>query len=70
MTGSSLRPLADGIARLTDIVAALTRALLVPAVLAINALAPWLITALPMLGGTDLYFQGTQELGRSLQHKQ
>lgn len=44
------------------------KAILVPAALAISALAPWLITPLLMLGGLYLCFEGVEKLAHSWLH--
>ena len=46
----------------------LNKALLVPAALAIAALAPWAITPLLMLGGAFLCFEGVEKLAHKLLH--
>jgi uncharacterized protein len=46
------------------------KAILVPAALAISALAPWLITPLLVLGGTFLCFEGFEKVSHKLLHKQ
>lgn len=45
------------------------KAILVPAALAIAALAPWLITPLLMVGGAFLCFEGFEKLAHKLLHK-
>jgi len=45
------------------------KAILVPAALAISALAPWLVTPLLMLGGLYLCFEGVEKLAHKLLHK-
>ncbi|MBL8370901.1 MAG: DUF808 domain-containing protein [Burkholderiaceae bacterium] len=45
------------------------KAILVPAALAISALAPWLITPLLMAGGAFLCFEGAEKLLHKLFHK-
>ncbi len=44
--------------------------ILVPAALAISALAPWLVTPLLMLGGAYLCFEGFEKLAHKLLHRQ
>lgn len=44
------------------------KAILVPAALAISALAPWLITPLLMLGGLYLCFEGVEKLAHKFLH--
>jgi predicted DNA repair protein MutK len=44
------------------------KAILVPAALAISALAPWLITPLLMLGGAFLCFEGVEKLAHKFLH--
>lgn len=44
------------------------KAILVPAALAISALAPWLITPLLMLGGLYLCFEGVEKLAHPFLH--
>lgn len=44
------------------------KAILVPAALAISALAPWLITPLLMLGGAFLCFEGMEKIAHKLLH--
>ena len=46
------------------------KAILVPAALAISALAPWLITPLLILGGLFLCFEGVEKLAHKLLHAQ
>ncbi|MDE2000094.1 MAG: DUF808 family protein, partial [Burkholderiales bacterium] len=46
------------------------KAILVPAALAISALAPWLITPLLMLGGAYLCFEGFEKLAHKFFHSQ
>jgi predicted DNA repair protein MutK len=45
------------------------KAILVPAALAISAVAPWLITPLLVLGGTFLCFEGCEKLAHKFLHK-
>src|SRR5687767_8588906 len=45
------------------------KAILVPAALAISALAPWAITPLLMLGGAYLCFEGFEKLAHKFLHK-
>jgi len=45
------------------------KAILVPAALAISALAPWAITPLLMLGGLYLCFEGFEKIAHSLLHR-
>ena len=47
---------------------ALNKAILVPAALAISALAPWAIMPLLMLGGAFLCFEGSEKLGHKFLH--
>jgi predicted DNA repair protein MutK len=47
----------------------LNKAILVPAALAISAVAPWLITPLLMLGGLFLCFEGAEKLLHAFFHK-
>src|SRR5689334_10127313 len=44
----------------------LNKAILVPAALAISAVAPWLITPLLMVGGAYLCFEGAEKLAHRL----
>ena len=44
------------------------KAILVPAALAISALAPWLVTPLLMAGGAFLCFEGAEKLAHKLLH--
>ena len=44
------------------------KAILVPAALAISALAPWLVTPLLMVGGAYLCFEGFEKLWHRLRH--
>ncbi|MBN8469278.1 DUF808 domain-containing protein [Corallococcus exiguus] len=44
------------------------KAILVPAALAISALAPWLVTPLLMVGGAFLCFEGAEKLAHKLLH--
>ncbi|NBD09343.1 MULTISPECIES: DUF808 domain-containing protein [Corallococcus] len=44
------------------------KAILVPAALAISALAPWLVTPLLMVGGAFLCFEGFEKLAHSFLH--
>jgi hypothetical protein len=44
------------------------KAILVPAALAINALLPWLVTPLLMLGGLYLCFEGVEKLAHKFLH--
>jgi len=46
----------------------LNKLILVPAALAISAVAPWAITPLLMLGGTFLCFEGAEKLAHKLLH--
>jgi uncharacterized protein len=46
----------------------LNKAILVPAALAISALAPWLVTPLLMLGGAFLCFEGVEKLAHRFLH--
>lgn len=46
----------------------LNKAILVPAALAISAVAPWLITPLLMLGGLFLCFEGAEKLLHAFMH--
>jgi predicted DNA repair protein MutK len=46
----------------------INKAILVPAALAISALAPWLITPLLMLGGAYLCFEGFEKLAHKAMH--
>lgn len=48
----------------------LNKAILVPAALAISAVAPWAITPLLMLGGLFLCFEGAEKLLHAFLHKQ
>ncbi len=45
------------------------KAILVPAALAISAVAPWAITPLLMLGGLYLCFEGAEKIAHALAHK-
>ena len=45
------------------------KAVLVPAALAISAVAPWAVTALLVLGGTYLCFEGVEKLAHVLLHR-
>ena len=45
------------------------KAILVPAALAISAVAPWAVTALLVLGGTYLCFEGVEKLAHVLLHR-
>jgi uncharacterized protein len=47
---------------------AVNKAILVPAALAISALAPWLITPLLIVGGLFLCFEGVEKLAHKLLH--
>jgi len=47
----------------------INKAILVPAALAISALAPWAITPLLMLGGAFLCFEGFEKLAHKTLHK-
>lgn len=47
---------------------ALNKAILVPAALAISALAPWAITPLLMIGGAFLCFEGVEKIAHKLLH--
>ncbi len=44
------------------------KAILVPAALAISAIAPWLVTPLLMVGGAYLCFEGVEKLAHRLMH--
>src|ERR1051325_151442 len=44
------------------------KAILVPAALAISALAPWAITPLLMMGGAYLCFEGFEKIAHKLLH--
>lgn len=46
------------------------KAILVPAALAISAVAPWLITPLLLVGGAFLCFEGVEKVAHKLFHKQ
>lgn len=46
------------------------KAILVPAALAISAIAPWLVTPLLVVGGTFLCFEGFEKIVHKLFHKQ
>src|SRR6187402_2201944 len=46
------------------------KAMLVPAALAISAVAPWLITPLLVVGGSFLCFEGFEKVFHKLFHKQ
>ena len=46
------------------------KAILVPAALAISALAPWLVTPLLMIGGAFLCFEGLEKLVHKFLHKE
>jgi predicted DNA repair protein MutK len=46
------------------------KAILVPAALAISAVAPWLVTPLLVVGGTFLCFEGFEKVVHKLFHKQ
>lgn len=46
------------------------KAILVPAALAISAVAPWLVTPLLVVGGTFLCFEGVEKIAHKLFHKQ
>ncbi|MBF5043915.1 DUF808 domain-containing protein [Aggregicoccus sp. 17bor-14] len=46
------------------------KAILVPAALAISALAPWLVTPLLMVGGGFLCFEGFEKLAHKLLHRE
>lgn len=48
---------------------ALNKLILVPAALALNHFAPWLVTPLLMLGGTYLCFEGVEKLIHYFAHK-
>jgi len=48
----------------------LNKAILVPAALAISAVAPWLITPLLLVGGAFLCFEGVEKVAHKLFHKQ
>ena len=45
------------------------KAILVPAALAISAVAPWAVTALLVLGGAFLCFEGVEKLAHALLHR-
>lgn len=47
---------------------ALNKAILVPAALAISAVAPWAVTPLLMIGGAFLCFEGVEKLAHKLLH--
>ena len=47
---------------------AVNKAILVPAALAISAVAPWLVTPLLMLGGTYLCFEGFEKVAHRFLH--
>ncbi|MBX3622682.1 MAG: DUF808 domain-containing protein [Rhizobacter sp.] len=47
---------------------AMNKAILVPAALAISALAPWAVTPLLMVGGLFLCFEGCEKLAHKLMH--
>ncbi len=47
---------------------ALNKAILVPAALAISALAPWAVTPLLMIGGAFLCYEGVEKLAHKLFH--
>ncbi|MFV0679362.1 DUF808 domain-containing protein [Ottowia sp.] len=47
----------------------INKAILVPAALAISALAPWLVTPLLMVGGAFLCFEGAEKLVHKFLHK-
>jgi predicted DNA repair protein MutK len=49
---------------------AVNKAILVPAALAISALAPWVVTPLLMVGGLYLCFEGVEKLAHKLLHSQ
>src|SRR6476659_3105121 len=44
------------------------KAILVPAALAISAVAPWAVTPLLMLGGAYLCFEGTEKVAHRVLH--
>src|SRR3954463_4410358 len=46
----------------------INKAILVPAALAISAVAPWAVTPLLMLGGAFLCFEGAEKLAHRLLH--
>lgn len=48
----------------------INKAILVPAALAISALAPWLVTPLLMIGGAFLCFEGAEKLAHRWLHRQ
>ena len=48
---------------------AVNKAILVPAALAISALAPWAVTPLLMLGGAYLAYEGFEKVAHRLLHK-
>lgn len=48
----------------------INKAILVPAALAISALAPWAVTPLLMVGGAFLCFEGFEKLAHKLMHSQ
>jgi uncharacterized protein len=47
----------------------INKCILVPAALAISALAPWLVTPLLMIGGLYLCYEGVEKLAHKFQHK-
>src|SRR5688572_25931306 len=47
---------------------AINKAILVPAALAISAVAPWAVTPLLMLGGAFLCFEGCEKLAHKFLH--
>jgi predicted DNA repair protein MutK len=49
---------------------AVNKAILVPAALAISAIAPWAVTPLLMLGGLFLCFEGVEKLAHRLLHSE
>src|SRR5262245_8621053 len=49
---------------------AVNKAILVPAALAISALAPWAVTPLLMVGGAFLCFEGVEKLAHKFLHSQ
>src|SRR5512134_4189549 len=48
----------------------LNKAILVPAALAISAIAPWAVTPLLMVGGAFLCFEGFEKIAHKLLHSQ
>ena len=47
---------------------AINKAILVPAALAVSALAPWAVTPLLMVGGLFLCYEGVEKLAHKLLH--